>query len=218
MEPQKSIVLPVSIGVLVSGIVFGGLGYYIANSQNVLEPAVTPTQTVQTATPTTASTVTPTAATTDELASWKTYENKSHGYTIKYPNDWVEAGAEYKGESDLVLHSPNTLTSLKNPNALEVVSDLRIGYYDSAQKLEVNGGKVSGAKSLLDYLKAEKIKQEIVLDYNSFKIGEYDGYIVDQPNIGGIDNYYLEKNGHIYTFVLDSDTPVQILSTFKITN
>ncbi len=33
MEPQKSLVLPLSLAILASAIVFGGLGYYFASNE-----------------------------------------------------------------------------------------------------------------------------------------------------------------------------------------
>jgi len=93
MEPQKSIVLPVVLAVLLSGVMFGGLGYYLANSQNAAETTtVTPTYTTQTTVTTqptivtTTSTPTSTIA-TDETASWKTYSNTKYSYSIKYPTN-----------------------------------------------------------------------------------------------------------------------------------
>ena len=47
MEPRKSIVMPVMIAVVLSGVVFGGLGYYLSNNKNAAL-AVTTTQTTVT--------------------------------------------------------------------------------------------------------------------------------------------------------------------------
>ncbi len=104
MEPQKSIILPVALSVLVSAVIFGGLGYYLADSKNTTETSVTPTYSSQT-TVTTKPIVTPTTA------ALKTYENKTFNFTMKYPSDWkvddtntTNGGAEgviafYKGTS-----------------------------------------------------------------------------------------------------------------------
>lgn len=101
MEPQKSIVLPVALAVLISAVVFGAGGYYLANNQNTNDTTtVTPTNTTQTTTtakpstiPTIASTTTTSA--TDETASWKSYANTKYSYNVKYPTNW-----EYKVVTD----------------------------------------------------------------------------------------------------------------------
>ncbi len=172
-------------------------------------------------TPTASPTATPPAITAS-TANWKTYENENHGYSIKYPKDWIEAGASYKqGNDDVVLHSPSTVQSFNNPIVTEAISDFQILYYDSAQRLPdiANDNKISGAKSLLEYLKAQKAKPDLGVDYRSAKIGQYDGYSVDEPNIGNIQFYYLENKGHIYKFMLNDDRAElkQILTTFQFT-
>ncbi len=107
MEPQKSLVLPVSLAVLVSAVVFGGFGYYLANSKNAAETTtVTPTYTTQTtvtAQPTTTtSTSTPTSTTTtDETANWKSYTATKYGFSFKYANEWDLRATRYPIEIEL---------------------------------------------------------------------------------------------------------------------
>lgn len=89
MEPQKSIVLPVTLAVLISAIVFGAGGYYLANSQSASKTAtVTSTNTATTtkSTPTTATT-----STTAATANWKTYTNNTYGFEVKYPTELTQS-------------------------------------------------------------------------------------------------------------------------------
>ncbi len=88
MEPQKSIVLPLSLAILASAIVFGGLGYYLANGKNATETTVTPTYTTQTIVTTqpttTASTATP-QATPTITQGWVSKAIPELNVTFDYP-------------------------------------------------------------------------------------------------------------------------------------
>ncbi len=89
MEPQptKSIVLPIILSILVSAILFGGLGYYLANTKNATQvTSTTLADTTQTSIPTASATVT---TSTDEALNWKTYTNTKYSYSIKYPTNWA---------------------------------------------------------------------------------------------------------------------------------
>lgn len=82
--PSKHSNLPVIIGVLVllAGIVVGG-GYYFLSSQTstTSTPVAQPSPIMQQI-PTPTPTVNPTAG-------WKTYLNSKHGYSFRYPSNWL---------------------------------------------------------------------------------------------------------------------------------
>ncbi len=90
MEPQKSLVLPLALTVLVSALVFGGLGYYVANSKKASEfTSVTPaTLTTPIMAVTTQSTTPTSTATADETANWKTWAYAAKSFSVKYPSNW----------------------------------------------------------------------------------------------------------------------------------
>ncbi len=95
MEPQKSLIIPVALTVLISAIIFGGLGWYAGNSQlSSAGTQLTATPVAQvSATPTAKTTPTPTASTTttpDPTADWKTYVDSTTGLSFKYPQQLTE--------------------------------------------------------------------------------------------------------------------------------
>ncbi len=86
MEPQRSIVTPVLITLILSLIIFGGGGYFLGT----MKPAVTPTPLpTLAATPSSLPlfTATPSLAPTTSPSpiSWKTYKNSRVGYQFEYP-------------------------------------------------------------------------------------------------------------------------------------
>lgn len=86
MNEQRSIFLPIVLTVVVSAIVFGGLGYYLAMGKYSAETNKTSNYT--STTPTTLTTLTPTAASVNDTSYWKTFTNQEVGFTLKYPNNW----------------------------------------------------------------------------------------------------------------------------------
>lgn len=97
MEPKskpRNLRLIIALVVLALAIVFGGLGYYLAQMDDtdseVADTIATPTVASSTAptatapaTPAPIATATPTP---DATATWKTYTNTKHTYSIKYPD------------------------------------------------------------------------------------------------------------------------------------
>jgi hypothetical protein len=206
----KSLVPVVVSSVLISALIAGG-GIYVylksisdknqtdlQNQINILKAQVSASNAVTT-TPTATATATPTAS-AQATANWKTYTSNTYGLTIKYPNDWVTL--------DYSLYNKASIIGLASPT--------------SAAYLVNTQGKADDSSSLLYYLKTEKSKDQgnsNVQDYAAIKIGQYDGYKVQQPNIGGVVFYYIEHSGHVYIFELESGTTevvTQILATLTL--
>lgn len=127
MEPQKpSLVVPIVSTALISAIIFGTAGYYIANSKNTSSSAATPTpvSTAKTTAKATTATATPTAApTTNPTANWSTYTNTKYSYSVKYPNsDWYIYDSNGKNSS--------TLTTTETLNMARTGSQDRSHYID----------------------------------------------------------------------------------------
>lgn len=89
MEPAqpKSMVMPILLSVLISAIVFGGVGYYIGQSMGSNNIG-TQTTTYTTPTPTATTTATATTSSTDETSNWETYSSSQNGFTFKHPANW----------------------------------------------------------------------------------------------------------------------------------
>jgi hypothetical protein len=88
IEEHKSPVVPIILSVLISALVFGGLGYYFGQSM-ASNTTQTTTYSSPTATATTTATATPTPSPTASAAAtdttnWKTYTSPKYGYTFKY--------------------------------------------------------------------------------------------------------------------------------------
>lgn len=222
MEPQKSIVLPLVLSVLASAIVFGGFGYYLANSKNDNETTiVTPTYTTLpiTSTPPSSSTTT-----TDETANWKTYTSSIYSFSFKYPQDWTLSNAtteEAKSGEIVSLVNPETQKQNLPPGYNR---NLVVSYFKDMNSDDARGGSWEGQrtyKSLADHF----------TDKNAFKqkTGEttVDGKKAYEVTIAGAGSSYgimIEYNG-IYELNFSTansksalgSVEKQILSTFKFT-
>ena len=124
MEPNKTILLPVVLAILVSAVVFGGLGYYLANSKFSTETStVSPTYTTQatvTTQPTTAVSLSPaTMATSDQTADWKSYNNTNLGFSIKYPS---VLKSEFFSETNTYTLRDDRINDEANPNDVAIIS------------------------------------------------------------------------------------------------
>lgn len=122
MDPQKSMVLPILLTLLGSGVVFGGGAYYLATVQNTPETVDTTQTTVRatkkpTANPTNSNAIIATASTTaDETANWKTYTNTKYGFFFKYP-ETMDDPKTLGISGDLAgIESSNFSTYIKNDN------------------------------------------------------------------------------------------------------
>lgn len=167
----------------------------------------------------------------DVYANWKTFSNSGHGYALKYPKEWIEdpgyadmAG----GVSSLNLLSPARVSSIKAEESQGATSrsapSLRIGYYGSPSTLPATpSSQKSNAKSLLEWLKAENQKRDesgnVVSNILSFKektMAGYQGYEVEEPDMGNTTFWYLEQKGRVYTFVFNEQDAAEIIDTFKV--
>jgi len=160
-------------------------------------------------------------ATTTDIANWIVYTNADHGYTIKYPNDWVKNSSL---PTVLALHSAETERIIKSGE--QALGDFQITYYASLKDLPSYADS-SNATTLLGYLKTlvEKNIPASVSYYKASKINDVDGYWFSADGYSSDGGYYLEKNGHIYELLFNtyveanlSGTQKQIRDSFKFTN
>lgn len=218
MKPQKSIVLPVLLAILGSGIVFGGGGYYLATTMNLPETD-SPQTTVRTSTkPSSTSTTSSiaTAFTTDETASWKTYTNSTYKFSFKYPADWItkeKAGDNYDS-SVVSLISPEVQ---KNPTAQPRTTDIDFYYFKTISEESSNKLNNLGAQSLADYVKKDSTLSEI----KDYTLGGIKGYIMTAAGNSAVTQIMIEtSNKSIYVASLSGnlgETEKKILATFQIT-
>jgi hypothetical protein len=207
MEPEehKSPIVPIVLSVLVSALVFGGLGYYFGQSMASNNTTQTTTYSSPTATATVATIATTTPTPTSSAATTKAFENKDHGYSFKYPSDWVDVTTSYKG-TDLTLFTPKTDYYAKQPGTTEVLPDVQMSYYATVKDLTKN------ETTLADYLKNQKGTPNVV-SYSSKKVGGVDGYEVEVGGLGDYKAYYVEKNGHLYTLEFPSSNFTAAIGT-----
>lgn len=84
--PQRSLVLPILIAVIVTALVVGGLVYYVTSAMNQTSvPAVTPTPTTTATLAPITATATPTVTVTPATNQ---YTNTNFGFVLTYPKDW----------------------------------------------------------------------------------------------------------------------------------
>jgi hypothetical protein len=104
--PMKLKPSNVLLGVLAGAVIIavGVIGAYIII--NWFQPGDSKKSTVTTSNATSATNTSTSSAKKDETASWKTYENKEYGYSLKYPKGWYES-TETKvvsEENNIVYH------------------------------------------------------------------------------------------------------------------
>jgi hypothetical protein len=168
MEKQ-SLVLPIAVSVLVSLVVFGGLGYYLGMMQTA-EPTISysPAPIVSTAavSPSAAATTSPAAtASASATATWKTYTSASDGFTFKYPaNFYLKETTNASGRTVTVSTAEikddaEPTTDATNPNysinievqSADAVNDTtagRISQYTVGKYTVTDAGRESGDKNL----------------------------------------------------------------------
>ncbi len=230
MEPQKSIVLPLSLAILASAIVFGGLGYYFAINRNTTgTTTATPTYTTTTratvpaTVATTQATASPTSATPQSTTSdEKTYNNTGYGVSFNYPSDWTVSTANYKDEgASLYVTLIDTHSRYDN----DLPDNLRVGVYSSVKSLDT---KNLGATTLKDYLdKYAGLSDPIYQNVKAATFGGKNGYSADAgPNRFGGGAYYFAPltNGSVVKawYCVDSCSSEttninNIISSFKFT-
>jgi hypothetical protein len=172
MEKQ-SLVLPIAVSVLVSLVVFGGLGYYLGslgalNVGQVPETTYSPAPIVSTAavSPSAAATTTPTAtASASVTASWKTYTSTADGFTFKYPTNFylkettnasgrtvTVSTAEIKDDAEPTTDATNPNYSInievQAANAVNDTATGRISQYTVGKYTVNDMGRESGDKTL----------------------------------------------------------------------
>ncbi len=201
MEPQKSIMIPVALTVLVSAIVFGGLGWYLASNQSVPATQTTATPVAQVSlTPTAKTTPTPTASTTttpDPTVDWKAYENTAYYYSFKYPTTISLYSFTGMGSNTPITSTAQIVNVESGSNHLMEISELSTNF------------------TLLDYIDhnwASGVNKSIT----DTTVSGAKGYKVA---VGGATYYYVEKNGKKLQLQFDPANSVssQIFSTFTFT-
>ncbi len=148
--------------------------------------------------------------------TWKTFEDTELGISFQYPPDWQTTD---KFGRIISLLETEDVEQLRNDPDYNALPALKVGFYESAASLNGNDGKPTGATSLQNYLETYKSDVGPVFSYEARKIGQYDGYLTDEPNIGGFGYYYIERGGRIWLFVFDyNNQPVVdiILSTLVL--
>jgi len=125
--------------ILVTAMVFLGLGFW-AGTQQVKNEAVTAV--TATVSPT-ASAVVSGTATADVTANWKTYTNDTYGFSFKYPSDWTVLDNKKDASEDITIKKD----SKENPTMLVRVWDGKLGFgWESANfdyKAKLENGKLS---------------------------------------------------------------------------
>ncbi len=140
MEPQKSLVLPISLTVLLSAIAFGAMGYYLASSKPAPVATITPlpaASATATAVVTALATSTPTAvaSATASPAATTTYSTyTSTAYSYEYPKTatmpdknspiFVYGGITYSVETPSPAAKTSIETWIKDENVSATSADL----------------------------------------------------------------------------------------------
>ncbi len=213
--------------ILVAIIVLAlGAGFALVKSRKTSSSTTTPTANPVVSPTSITPSPTSSASTSPKL---ETYSNKEHGYSLQYPSNWTRiVDTTGNGHNvDFVLNSSERTEAIATAKqkmgfAPDATYSLIVRYYDSAADLpNVNDGKAAGATSLEDYLKSQKALQDagkssMVIAYKPAQVGKYSGYDVDEPNIGGINFYYLQNNGHIYIIQTDDAAAKIVIDTFEI--
>lgn len=219
MEPvqPKSIAMPIILSVLISAIVFGGVGYYIGQSMgsnNIATQTTTYTTPTATATATTLATAT-TSATSS--ADWKTYENTRIGYSLQYNEN------DPKIDVDEIIKYDASKTYLYS----DQVDMVAFVYNNNTYRIEAYFTDIKTLESWMDYAsKNLGIGSANLSDYTKTTIGGNTAYSKNSELVS-----YVMKNNKVIsiavskptggTAVLSTDKNdsvyKQILSTFKFT-
>lgn len=200
---------------IIVAIVFGSAGYYVGKtrSKNLPETPVAQTAVVGESSPT---------ITADTTASWKTYINKTYGYSFKYPSEWVPDEMEngktigfYTAEKAKLKEELETSQAgTEGP-----ISELTIVYYENLAEADGNTPlKYSTLNEMLNdterFNNTQKTTFAGVDAYETVEMGMLESL-----------EYVVEKDGHIYKVIIGlrankselTATESKALSTFKFT-
>lgn len=196
--PLKWIIIIIA---LLAGIVLTGT-YFIFKSQSGKQtPQPAPQVSVQ---PAVSSTPTP-----DETANWKTYTNKTYGFSIKYPSDLeVEDKSSQFPPFTIFITDKTKQVPSEGGSKINLYAFVEIKSSNSSLMYYVND-----TKNNLEYIDKKKVGEiEFVIAREKFGMTG-----------GNFDRYLAQNRDYIITFAnspyaLDEQIFNQILSTFKFIN
>ncbi|OGH06114.1 MAG: hypothetical protein A2W22_04370 [Candidatus Levybacteria bacterium RBG_16_35_11] len=150
-------------------------------------------------------------STVDETANWKTYINKSYGYSIKYPTEWtVSQGRRL------------------DAGASEQIKDLTIDVFNGTQKIMsilITSNVKAGNEDLAAFARDTVTPADMaaISNINAYKIGNYDGIkefvSFKDPDLAAGIWYVTKDTKYFYTFVTPEITQSlqvkSLLATFK---
>lgn len=210
---------PILIMILIA-VVVGGYFIYTNYSQYRTKPTV-PSPTPS-ASPPASSDASPAPTVTDETANWKTYIERSGGFSLRYPPDWkVLPGANNNLEPALIISSPvATPTQETGPTDADSKYYLTLSYKtESKTPKQVIDERVKKEQSYQPSFKLTERK--------SIKIDGIDGeWAVEFPSPSPAVDIYINHNNKLYHILFYPYVPStnkhmhifnQILSTFKFT-
>ena len=171
----------------------------LASSKPVVADKIVDTETVNETTPFT---------TEPEIPSdWKTYTDSTYKFSINYPSTWT-IDTNSVDNRVVSISSPEKIESINNPITSEGYSgdDFLVQAYDKTltdcQNLEICFGGTG----------------DEVSNIRKVKIGELDGYLVDEAGMATTSAYFIFNSTKLFkitSFISFSKTEKQILDTFK---
>lgn len=209
MNEQQSIFLPIALTVLISAIVFGSLGYYLAKSRNTKASPLG--QSVSTAIPT--------PSNSKQLIS-----STALHFTVDLPAGWTTKEREDIKNEAYVLELSEPTPKKDSSGAPQ--ASVYIGYNTNLNKAasNVSDGAVMSVNSLEEYLtKAEKVLTQDELEKVKISVGGQAAYITEQKDAVTI---YTTFNKALYFVTLTSSDTYKglnsdeksILSSIKFIN
>ncbi len=117
MEPRKSMLMPISITVLITAVIFGVGGYYLASGQLGTD---TDTSAGVLTTPAAKTSASPKATATPTASTDKTYTNTKLNYSFKYPADLTPMSFVGQGTEAALTADADDVVVNKNGLLFEV--------------------------------------------------------------------------------------------------
>ena len=166
-----------------------------------------------------------TAATTstDETAGWKTYTNSNHGYSFKYPTDWILTEHE---DNSISAMSPETKASIDKAVAAGQIynygGDMWFKYYSSVAEEAENKANNYGATTLDQLIDRDPMIEKI----GNYTLGGISGYDVGRAGYGTYYSILVVRNGHLFEVYFENintkadvtATEKKILGTYRFTD